>query len=158
EPWNIHFLMAPLFQLGTYATFVAGGVSMLTSRLLTALSGSAMLVLFWVLLRHTVKREALVLGVTLLAVQADLVMLSRMAVPEMASMLGQLASYALIVGERSSPGRMVLAGVVLAAAAGFKATAVLVLPIFSIMVLAAARLRETVERSRSWRDLLWFLV
>jgi hypothetical protein len=134
EPWNIHFLMAPLFQVGTYVAFVIGGVGMLTSRLLTALSGSAMLVLFWMLLRHTVKREALVLGVTLLAVQADLVMLSRMAVPEIASMLAQLASYALIVGERSSPGRMVLAGVVLATAVGFKATAVLVLPIFSIMV------------------------
>lgn len=158
EPWNMHFLLAPLFQLGTYVVFAVGGVSMLTSRLLTAVSGSAMLMLFWMLLRHTVKREALVLGVTLLAVQADLVMLSRMAVPEIASMLAQFASYALIVGERSSPGRVVLAGVVLATAVGFKATAALVLPIFSIMVLAAARLRPTVERPRSTCDLLLFLI
>ena len=158
EPWNLHFLLAPLFQLGTYLAFVVGGVSMLTSRLLTALSGSAMLVLFWMLLRHTVKPEALVLGVTLLAVQADLVMLSRMAVPEIPSMLAQFASYVLIIGERSSPGRMVLAGVALATAVGFKATAVLVLPIFSIMVLAAARLRATVDRPRARWDLLRFLI
>src|SRR5262249_45350276 len=110
------------------------------------------------LLRHTVKREALVLGVTLLTVQADMVMLSRMAVPEIPSMLAQFASYALIVGERSSPGRMVLAGVALATAVGFKATAVLVLPIFSIMVLAAARLRATNERPRRRCDLLRFLI
>ena len=158
EAGNIHFLMAPLFQLGTYVAFVVGGVSMLTSRLPTALSGSAMLVLFWVLLRHTVKREALVLGLTLLAVQADLVMLSRMAVPEIGSMLAQVVSYALIVRERSFPGRMVLAGAVLAAAVGFKATAVLVFPIFSIIVLVAARLRATVERLRGWQDLLRFSI
>jgi hypothetical protein len=158
EPWNIHFLMAPLFQLGTYVAFVVGGVSMLTSRLLTALSGSVMLVLFWMLLRHIVTREALVLGVALLAVQADLVMLSRMAVPEMASMLAQLASYALAVAGRASRGRMVLAGMVLAAAVGFKATAVLVLPIFLVMILVAARLRAAVERSWGWHDLLWFLI
>jgi hypothetical protein len=158
QPWNIHFLVAPLFQLGTYVAYVVGGVSVLTSRLLTALSGSALLVLFWVLLRHTMKREALVLGVTLLAVQADLVMLSRVAVPEMTSMLAQFASYALVVSERAVPGRMVLAGVALAAAVGFKATSVLVLPIFSIIVLVAARQRAAVERSQGWRDLFWFLI
>jgi len=57
EPWNLHFLMAPLFQLGTYVAFVVGGVSFLTSRLLTALSGSAMLVLFWVLLIQPQRRR-----------------------------------------------------------------------------------------------------
>jgi len=158
QSWNIHFLIAPLFQLGTYVAYVVGGVSVLTSRLLTALSGSALLVLFWMLLRHTMKREALVLGVTLLAVQADLVMLSRMAVPEMTSMLAQFTSYALLVGGRAAPGRTVLAGVALAVAVGFKATAVLVLPILAIIVVVAARQRAPVERSQGWGDLRWFLI
>ena len=108
------------------------------------MSGCALIVLFWALLRHTVKPEALVLGVVLLAVQADLVMLSRMAIPEMASMLAQLVSYALVVAGRASRGRMILAGVVLAAAVGFKATTVLVLPIFLVMIPVAARLRTAV--------------
>src|SRR5262245_51687376 len=57
EAANIHFLMAPLFQLGTYVAFVVAGVSMLTSRLLTALSVSAMLVLFWATLILTTQSE-----------------------------------------------------------------------------------------------------
>jgi hypothetical protein len=62
---NFHFFIAPLFQLSYYLVFELLGVSFLTSRLLTALSGSAILVLFWGCLRRAVSPQALLVGVAL---------------------------------------------------------------------------------------------
>ena len=89
----LHFYLAPLFQLTHCVVFRLGGVSLVTSRIFTALCGSALLVLFWGLLRRAVTGQAILLGLALLAVQADLVMLSRVAVPEMVIMFLQLLIY-----------------------------------------------------------------
>src|SRR5262249_14140551 len=78
---NFHLFMAPLFQLSNYLVFELLGVSLLTSRLLTALTGSAILVLFWGCLRRAVSPQALLVGVALLTLQSDLIVLSRVAVP-----------------------------------------------------------------------------
>src|SRR5262249_2066418 len=127
---NMHLVLAPFFQLINYAVFEIAGVSFLTSRMFTALCGSAMLILLWVVLRHIVNPQALLLGVTLLAVQTDLVVLSRVAVPEMVVMLFQLLIYLSIVSSGNSLWRMVLAGALMLVACGMKATTALGLPIF----------------------------
>lgn len=151
--WNLHFFLAPLFQLANYAVFAVGGVSFLTARLLTAVSGCAILLLFWGLLRATATPAALLVGLALLAVQPDLVMLSRVAVPEMAVMLLQLLVYALVVAGRPSWRRLALAGLLLAAAVGTKITVIWMLPIFSAVVLAVSR-REA--GARRWAPLAAF--
>lgn len=68
---GLHFLIAPLFEFVNYAVFQLAGVSFLTSRIFTALCGSTLLVLVWEALRRAVTPQALLLGLTLLAFQAD---------------------------------------------------------------------------------------
>ena len=150
---NFHLFMAPLFELSNYLVFKLLGVSIFASRLFTALSGSLMLALFWGCLRRAVTPQALLVGVALLALQSDLVGLSRVAVPEMVVMSFELAIYFLIVLGRS-PWHMAAAGVLLLMACGMKATAALMLPIFSVIIFAMPR-RAT--DARRWRDLSLFL-
>ena len=111
--WLLHLLLAPLFQEAHYATFELLGVSIWTARLPTALSGCALLVVFWILLRHVATSHALLAGLALLAFEVDLIVLSRVAVPEMASLLPQLLSYGLLVTGRPSLRRLFAGGVVL---------------------------------------------
>lgn len=79
--WILHLLLAPLFQGVSYAVFALLGVSLLTSQLFTALCGSALLLIFWASLRRSVSPEALLLALGMLAIEMDLVVLSRVAVP-----------------------------------------------------------------------------
>ena len=150
---NFHLFMAPLFELSNYLVFKLLGVSIFASRLFTALSGSLMIALFWGCLRRAVTPQSLLVGVALIALQSDLVGLSRVAVPEMVVMSFELAIYFLIVLGRS-PWRMAAAGVLLLMACGMKATAALMLPIFSVMIFAMPR---QATDARRWRDLNLFL-
>lgn len=155
--FNIHFYFAPFFQLATYLAFELAGVSMWTSRMFTALCGSAILILFWGSLRHTVTPQALLVGVSLLAFQTDLVELSRIAVPEMVIMFFQLLIYFIIVSSRGSVWRMLLAGLLLSVAVGMKATMALFLAIFSVIILFMPRHHsETGKGTQRWRDLISF--
>ena len=151
---NFHLFMAPLFQLSNYLVFELFGVSLLTSRLLTAMAGSAILVLFWGCLRRAVSPQALLVGVALFALQSDLVALSRVAVPEMVVMSFELAVYFLIV-LGTSPWQMVSAGALLLVACGMKATAALLFPVFSVMILAMPR--STTDAQRGY-DLMLFVM
>jgi hypothetical protein len=148
--WILHLLLAPLFQAVSYVVFELLGVSLLTSRLFTGLCGSALLVIFWASLRRSVSPEALLLALGMLAVETDLVVLSRLAVPEMAVMLLELAAYVLIATERGSSRRLFLAGLLMAAAVGMKATALPVVGIFAvILLLRPAALPDELSRRRA---------
>jgi len=151
---NFHLFMAPLFELSNYLVFKVLGVSVFASRLFTALCGSVIIALFWGCLRRVVSPQALLVGVTLLALESDLVSLSRVAVPEMVVMSFELAIYFVIVSGTSS-WRMTSAGILLLVACGMKATAVLLLPIFSVMIIGMPR--QAAEISR-WRDVKLFLM
>ena len=97
--------------------------------------------------------KALLVGVALIALQSDLIGLSRVAVPEMVVMSFELAIYFLIVLGRS-PWHMAAAGVLLLMACGMKATAALMLPIFSAIIFVMPR---QATDARRWRDLNLFL-
>ena len=90
--WLVHLLLAPLFQAGSFVVFSLLGVSLWSSRLLTAVSGSLILLLYGWGLRRVVAPSALLAGLALLAFEVDLLMLSRVAVPEMPAMLLELAA------------------------------------------------------------------
>ena len=151
---GLHFFMAPLFQLANYFVFELAGVSLLSSRVLTALCGSGVLVLFWKSLRRVIGPQALLVGLTLLAFQTDLVVLSRVAVPEMVLIFFQLVIYFIIVSRETSSWRMVTAGMLMAVMIAIKLTALVFFPIFSLMLLLMPR--KTTNAAHVWRDLVLF--
>ena len=151
--WLVHLLLAPLFQAASFVVFSLLGVSIWTSRLLTAFSGSALLVLFWLALRRLVAPAAMLAALALLAFEVDLLMLGRVAVPEVPAMLLQLAVFLLVATGPPTTGRLLMAGLVLLAMMGTKATTLFLVPIFSVLVLLQPA-REGARRR--WSSLLPF--
>jgi hypothetical protein len=152
--WLIHLLLAPLFQAASFVVFTLLGVSIWTSRLLAAVSGGAILVLFWLGLRRLVAPPAMLVALALLAFEVDLLMLSRVAVPEVPAMLLQLAVFLLVATGPPTSARLLGAGLLLLAMIGTKATTVFLLPIFSAIVLLAP---PPEGARRRWSSLLLFL-
>src|SRR4029077_20878439 len=113
------------------------------------------LFVFWQLLRRTVSPQALLVGMVLLAFQTDLVMLSRVAVPEIVITFFQLVIFVVIVSTGGSSWRMVSAGLLLLVACGMKATIIAFLPIFSVIILLMPRRLTETQR---WRDLTLFWI
>jgi hypothetical protein len=132
---HLHLFLAPLFQAISVVTFELLGVSIWAARLPSALAGSLVLVLFWLLLRRVATPAGLLVGLFLIALDVDLIELSRLAVPEMTAMLAQLAVYAVIVTRRPTTRRMLAAGLLLACAVAIKATVLPTAIIFSAIIL-----------------------
>lgn len=128
----IHLIVAPLYQALSYVVFLVAGVTLWSTRLISAVSGSLLLVTVFVVLRRACRPEALVLALAMLAVEMDMVVLSRIAIPEMAAMSLTLLAFVLLVGEPIRSSRMFAAGLLMAAALGIKAT---VLPVMAIFVV-----------------------
>jgi hypothetical protein len=152
--WLFHLLAAPLFQGANYALFKLLGVSIWTARLVTALSGSALLIVFWLALRRVVTPQAMVVGLALLAFEVDLVMLSRVAIPEMPAMLLELLVYVVLVAGRPSWRRLFAAGLLLLATVAMKATSLPTVAIFSVIVLVQPL--EQRHGERRWGRLMIF--
>jgi Dolichyl-phosphate-mannose-protein mannosyltransferase len=152
---GLHLFLAPLFQLVHYLIFSLAGVNFWSARILTAVSGSAIPVLFCWKLRRSVTPQALLLGTTLLAVQPDLVELSRVAIPETVVMLFQLVVYFLIVEPGASSRRLFAAGLILVIGVGMKATIVPMLAIFSLLI-GFAPLATSTTRAERWPHVLAF--
>lgn len=153
----LHMLVAPLFQFASYLAFTLTDVSVLSSRLLSAVAGSLLLVAFWVAFRRTTTPEALLLGLVPLALEADLVTLSRLAVPEMAIIALQFALYLAITSGNLSALRGFGAGLLASLIIVMKLTAAATVAILSLFLLpwpfvAAARSR------RRWSAFLMFMV
>jgi hypothetical protein len=156
---NLHFFCAPLFQLTNFFIFKLAGVSILTSRFFTAMCGSSILVLFWLRLRRVASPQALLLGVTFLCFQMDLVMMSRVAVPEMVIMFFQILIYFIITSNGKALYRMLLAGLLLFLSMGMKVSMLPFLAIYSAIILFMPQHCQGEETKRQpWRDLLAFWI
>lgn len=150
----LHLALAPLFQLANYTLFQLLGVNILVARLVSAVSGSLLLVVFWLVFRRTATPAALLLGVTLLAVEVDLIELSRVAVPEMVVMLLELVIFVMLVRGNPSTSRHVLAGLLLLLTVATKATALPMVGIFLVVILL--RPRSSRGGLPRWKDLIAF--
>ncbi len=139
---SLHLVLAPLFQAASFAVFTLLDVSLGSARLVSAVSGSALLVVFWAACRRVASPEALLLVLAMLAVEMDMVALSRLAVPEMAAMALMLAAFLLILADRAGRVHLAVAGVLTAAAVGMKATVLPVAAIFAAVVLLPRRAPE----------------
>ena len=157
---RLHLMIAPLFQAAAFAIFALFDASFWSARVVSAVGGSAVLAAFWAVYRRVASPEALLLVLAMLAVEMDLVALSRLAIPEMAAMSLSLGAFLLILGDHPGRPRLVVAGLLTAAAVGMKATVLPVVPIFAAVVLARrpapaigahARRRARVLRCRASR-------
>lgn len=144
--WHLHLYLAPLFQAASYVVFEALGVSILTSRLVPAAAGTALLLIVWRALRDVATIEARLVAIALLALQPDLVMLSRVAIPEVPVMLLHLLTFLVLVRRPATRRGTVVAGGLLLAAIATKATALPVAGIFVAVALLDPRARDRVRR------------
>jgi hypothetical protein len=149
----LHLAVAPLFEAAAFVAFQLFGVSIWSSRIFSALSGSAILVLLWLMLIRSVSPGAAVFGLALLAFQPDFFAISRLAIPAVPSMLLELTAYWLIT-EHIARGhkdrvrtRLLLAGLITAAAVGVKLSSAYFALIGAAIVVVADR-REVSVRER----------
>jgi hypothetical protein len=153
--YDLHLLLAPLYQALNYLTFEIVGLSRWSSRIWTALFGSVLLVVFWRSMRPLVTPRALLVGVLLLAVQVDFVALSRISVPEMVIVCFQALVFFTLMSPKRAAWQMIIPGVLLVVGITMKATLAMYVAIFVAIVLfvpAAGALAQT-----RWRNLRWFL-
>ena len=152
---TLHMMVAPLFQAASYVLFRLFDVSILSSRLIPAASGSALLLTFWLGLRRVTSPPMFLVPMTMMAFTEDLIVLSRVAVPEMTVMAAHLLIYLRLVADRPRPALLVLAGVASLITVGIKATSLPVVGIFALVVLT--RPRDASWAGSRWRDLAAFL-
>jgi hypothetical protein len=124
----LHLLLAPLFQAGAFASFSLAGVTLDSARLLPALSGCGILIVFWLMMRPVAGAETSLFGLSLLAFQTDLLALSRMAIPEVPMMLLALLVYWLVTTSRSAGG-LLGGGLLTVFALTMKATSAALVPV-----------------------------
>jgi hypothetical protein len=150
----LHFLIAPIFQLANYTIFLLAGPSRTNSLIFTAICGSTILILFWFILRDKVTPPALLLSVTFLALQPDLLMLSRVAIPEIPVMLFQLFAFSVVASTRDSRWKTLMAGFLVILGIATKLTMVLFLPVAAVIILTRHYTQPGLERTHPrWREL-----
>lgn len=145
---RIHFILAPLFQALTAFSFATFGVGFASARLVSALCGGALLIAAFLFLRRRVSQESLLLAMLVLALQPDLLFLSRVAIPEMLAMLFEFLAFAALVSEPRSTRRALAAGLVTGLAVAAKGTTAPIAAIFAVVILVVHRRADPVSR---WR-------
>ena len=135
----VHLVLAPLHQLASIGSFVVFGVSLTTARLVSAAFGLATMVGSCICFKRTLSLEATVFVAWTLSVQADLVFLSRVAIPEMGALFLELLAFAVLVSHPFDRRRALLSGVATAAALGMKATTA---PVVLLLLATAVSIHE----------------
>ena len=129
---RLHLVLSSGFQAVTLVCFELAGVGMRSARLWSAVSGTALLVGTVLLLRRHASPFALALGTVVLAFEPLTLSMSRVAVPEISSLLFTLLAFAALCLRRKRLGAG-LGGLALAVAVSMKGTTVLILPVFVLM-------------------------
>jgi hypothetical protein len=153
----LQVLVAPLFQLASYLVFTLTDVSVFSSRLLSAVAGSFLVVAFWVAFHRRTTPEALLLGLVPLALEVDLMTLSRLAVPEVPIIALQFALYLVIMSGNPSAPRGFVAGLLASLTMGMKLTAAPTVAIISLFVLPWPPFVAVARSGRRWTAFLMFM-
>lgn len=142
---RIHLMLSPAYQLCSYLVFKWQGVSFVSARAAAALAGSAMVVIVAICLRRHVTLAALTLGTVILGFETNMLVESRLALPEIPAAFATLVSALVLMLARQTRRNAVIAGLLLTLALAFKGTVALVAPaLFVIPLLPSEQL--------SWRD------
>jgi hypothetical protein len=153
--WTLHLMLAPLFQAINYVVFELLGVSIFTTRLFSAICGSGLLIAAWMLLHRVATPPAVLMAMVVLAFDRNLLLHSRVAIPEIAVMFVHLLVYAILVSDVLSRPRLVLAGLLACAAIGMKMTA-LPVGLIWVAIILVRRWQEGAGR-RAWVDVVAFM-
>jgi hypothetical protein len=148
-----NLMVAPGFELASYASFWIGGVGRIAAHAFPAICGCALLLLLFAYLRPRTSPSGLALGVGLIALQSDAVVLSRVAVPEMTAMLGSLVAFAALTSSPPTSRRLMLAGFLTAVTVALKVTTLSLVAVFGVVAFLA---REDAGARRRFSDLLRF--
>jgi hypothetical protein len=136
---RLHLVLAPAFQAITLGFFKVLGVGFESARLVSSLSGIGLLTGSILFLRKRLSTEGLALVALALAIQPDLLFLSRLAVPEAAVMLFEFLAFALLLSRPWSETRAFGAGLVTAMALVIKATAAPIVPALAVSAVLIHR-------------------
>jgi hypothetical protein len=142
---ELHLVLAPIFQALSFLVFWIFDVTIASSRLLPALSACATLVVFWLMMRPVAGEAATLVGLAVLAFQADFLALSRLAIPEAPVTLLALLIYRTLTARPSTRGGF-RAGLLTAVALGVKATSA---PLALVGLTVAATVAPVASRMRS---------
>ncbi len=147
---RLHVLLTPGYQAVNYAVFRLFGVDFWSARLLAAVCGILTIVTVFVALRRHVTPFALALGVVILGWEANMLSESRMALPEVPSVLFCLLAFLVLVLGRKTRSNAVLAAMLAALAVAMKGTTVMVMAVFPVIILLTPRgdpLRDRAARA-----------
>ena len=145
---NLHLVIAPLYQAISFAAMSLADLGRASVRFFPAVCGSALVLCFWLALRRRVTPVALLAAALLLATQEDLVMLSRVSVPEMPAMLLEWLAFAALVSAGAHPRTLVLAGALATLAVAMKATTA---PFMAVLAFLAWQLEDGSRGARARR-------
>lgn len=132
---RLHLFLAPGYQAVNFVVFKLLGVDFWSARAFSAAAGIGLVLVSILALRRHVTPLALALVVVLLGFENNLLAASRLAFPEIPAALGTLLAFLLLVLGRKTRWFAFAAGALAAAAVAMKATTVLVIPIFPLIVL-----------------------
>ncbi len=132
---RLHLVISPGYQMVNYVTFRLFGVDFWSARIFSAVAGSVLVLTVFVALRRHLTPFALALGVVILAVETNLLAQSRMALPEIPSILGCLLAFLLLVLGRKTSLHAFIAGLLAAVALSMKMTSLPALLIFPAVIL-----------------------
>lgn len=133
---TLHLLVAPGFQLASLVSFSIFDVHLWSARLVSAVFGIGILITTYLILRKRIDAGRLFFAVLVLAFQVDLVVLSRLAIPEMASLCGHLVAFAILMSGRPGVTRAVAAAIACAIALVMKGTTLFLVPAYLIAILS----------------------
>lgn len=132
----LHLLLAPGFQLASFISFSIFDLHLWSARLVSAVFGIGILITTYWILRKRIDAGRVFFAVLVLAFQVDLVFLSRVAIPEMASLCGHLVAFAILMSGRPGVTRAVAAGIACAIALVMKGTTLFLVPAYLIAILS----------------------
>lgn len=135
---RLHLMVSPGYQVGNYLAFRMFGIDFASARLIAALSGALVVAAAYFSLRRHVEGYALALGVVVLGFETNMLIESRLALPEIPSVLGMLLAYLLLVLGSPTMRNAFVAGLLVAAALAMKGTTALMLPMLPLIVLLAS--------------------
>lgn len=132
---RLHLFLAPGYQAVAYAVFRLAGIDFWSARLFSAITGALVVLVVFIALRRRVTPVALAVGIVLLGFESNLLAVSRMALPEIPSVLCTLLPFLLLVLGRKTTRNALAAGAIAAIGVAMKATTVLVVPVFPLILL-----------------------
>ena len=139
---RLHLILAPAFQAIMAGVFKIFGVGFETARVVSSLSGIGLLAAAILFLRERLSTGGLALVALALAIQPDLLFLSRIAIPEVPALLFEFLAFALLLSKPWTGTRAFGAGLMSVAALVLKGTTAPIVPALAVSAVLIHRIEH----------------